>query len=283
MKKLLNKNVRLFLIITFGAVWLTMLVAFIIGVRYGDEAFTWILNIAMLIPALALLIIRRLSNEALGLENMYAHPHFALRTIKTYVFAYILPILCMILGAAVFFVLNPSLYQADAADYINVFVESGFNADEARARFTGQLLMSFLLGPLMSVFFSFFEEIGFRGFLLREVQASLNGKNTAIKATLIVSACWALWYVPMLALGFRYGDMYDFAPLLGILIGVVVFFLIGIVASYLSFRTGSSYAAALFRSGIQSLAIVSGFFIFTNPHPDNYFNLLTLLSFTFFA
>ncbi len=260
MKKFLEKDINMFLAITFGVVWVAMLISFIAGVRYGDETFTWVLNFAMLVPAIALIIIRRRRNEAINLEGMYAHPHFALRTITTYLISYLLPAVCMILGAAAFFALNPSIYQADAADYINALISGGLTPEDAQARFNGVLAMSVLVGPLLSAFFALFEEIGFRGFLLHEVEASIKGKNSALKASAITSACWAVWYIPMFALGFRYGGDYAGAPLFGILVGVVVFFLIGMMASYFSFRTGSAYAGAFFRSGIQSLAIVPLYF-----------------------
>jgi uncharacterized protein len=115
---------------------------------------------------------------------------------------------------------------------------------------------TFIIVPFFNLLPSLGEEIGWRGFLLPNLESL--GK---IKAMLISGMIWALWHTPMiLILGFAYGD--QMWP--GVLIHFTMVSGLGIWMAYIWLMTRSTVLAAFMHAtfnanayGIWSLIFVS--------------------------
>jgi uncharacterized protein len=101
-------------------------------------------------------------------------------------------------------------------------------------------LVTFFVSPILNMIASLGEEIGWRGFLLPNLEAL--GKT---KAVVISSMIWALWHTPMiLILGFLYGK--QMWP--GVLLHFVTVTGVGIWMGYVWFKTRSTVLAGFMHS-----------------------------------
>jgi uncharacterized protein len=117
---------------------------------------------------------------------------------------------------------------------------------------------TFIIVPFLNLLPSLGEEIGWRGFLLPNLEPM--GK---IKAMVISGMIWALWHTPMiLILGFAYGN--QMWP------GAVLHFMmvsgLGIWMAYIWFRTRSTVLAAFMHATFNANAYGIGAMIFVNSN-----------------
>jgi membrane protease YdiL (CAAX protease family) len=98
---------------------------------------------------------------------------------------------------------------------------------------------------LILVFFSpFWEEIGWRGFLLPNLQK----KHSAFKAALIIGFVWGLWHLPIILAGNAYGDQTIYYFLI-IFIGC---FALSILQTWLFNCTNSLIICILLHDAVNS-------------------------------
>lgn len=116
--------------------------------------------------------------------------------------------------------------------------------------------VTFLLVPFFNLLPSLGEEIGWRGFLLPNLEPL--GK---IKAMLISGMIWALWHTPMiLILGFTYGD--QMWP--GVLLHFTMVSGLGIWMAYIWLKTRSTVLAAFMHATFNANAYGLGSMIFVS-------------------
>lgn len=249
------KSILIFLAITFGITWITVLVPYLMGHQYGSQVFQVILVVIMFVPAIGSLITRKIMGE--GTENMMIKPKFKGNIFK-YIMVYFLPIICILGGAMVFFTFFPKAFDPAATTTVTSLSEVlGVDLDLARGTLYAQLLMAVLVAPFVNIIATFGEELGWRGYLLPK----LCNRFGPVKAVLIDGVIWGLWHAPIIALGHNYGTDYPFAPWLGILLMIVFCVATGTIMSYFTLKVGSVIPAAMFHSAINGLASVSFYFI----------------------
>ena len=249
------KSILIFLAITFGITWITVLVPFLMGHQYGSEVFQVILVVIMLVPAIGSLITRKIMGE--GTKNLMIKPRFKGNIFK-YIMVYFLPIICILGGSMIFFIFYPSALDPAATTTVTALSQAlAVDIDLARGTMYAQLLIAALIAPFANIIFTFGEELGWRGYLLPK----LCDRFGSIKAVLIDGVIWGLWHAPIIALGHNYGTDYPFAPWLGILLMTVFCVATGTIMSYFTLKVGSVIPAAMFHSAINGLASVSFYFI----------------------
>ena len=254
----MKKSILTFISVTFGLSWLIQLICYLAGVRYSDGAYSIVNMVIMFIPTLGMIAARYFCHEGLYFDELCIAPNFR-GNIKRYLFAYIFPALAVLLGAVTFFMLFPEKSDTSAQTYLHAMVDAGYDVNDAGSILTGQMAMTVILGPIANILLTFIEELGFRGYLLVKFNKFFK-KNSAIKAAFITSLIWGIWYIPMYLQGHNYGLGYPGSPFLGILMGLLFNILIGIIVSYLAFKTGSVIAGALIRSGISAMAVLPLYF-----------------------
>ncbi len=119
-----------------------------------------------------------------------------------------------------------------------------------------QLVQGLLLGPLINVFATMGEEMGWRGFLLPRLLPLGQWK-----AILISGVIWGVWHAPAIAQGHNYPGY----PLEGIFMMILFCVAIGAVMSWLYLATRSSWAPAFGHAslnawgGLPLIFLVAGF------------------------
>lgn len=255
-----RKTIGLFLGIIFGSAWALLIAARLCNVHYGGEdgVFNVLFNVMLLLPALAVLITRKICGEKINVDALWIPPHFR-GNIQRYLFAYFFPTMLTVLAAFAFFSFSPGSFDPTGSTFIKVLTDSGIEQKTASDFVYSQIGMAVFLGPMVNVVIAFTEMLGFQGYLVpRMVQ--FFGKHAQLKAALAGSAVWSLWYLPLYLDGYLYGSGYDGFPVVGMLLGTLFYFLLGIVMSYLTLRTGSMIPAMLIRGGVMATAVIAAMY-----------------------
>ncbi|MBP5171509.1 MAG: CPBP family intramembrane metalloprotease [Bacteroidales bacterium] len=129
-------------------------------------------------------------------------------------------------------------------------------------------------GATINAFFAFGEEIGWRGFLMKELQ----GKKFLVVA-LIIGLIWGLWHAPVILNGHNYPQH----PVAGVPMMVALCLLLTPMLMYFRIKSGSVVVAAVMHGTVNALAGLSNLFV--TPANDLLYGapglagLLTLLLF----
>jgi len=107
------------------------------------------------------------------------------------------------------------------------------------------VLMALWAGPTINAIAAFGEELGWRGFLQREL-----APMGFWKASLLIGVVWGLWHAPLIAQGHNYPEH----PWIGV--GMMVLFctLWAPILGWLRLRSGSVMAAAIAHGAINASA-----------------------------
>jgi uncharacterized protein len=240
-----SKKLTWFLILTFGIAWPLFLLPALIGAPGSPERQTAMLvgwSLAMWAPGVAAIVVTRFiaREEQLVLNLRRFGPKAA------YLWAWLLPIFLALVAG-----LFTWLLGAGRLDLTFTAIRSALpQTDGAPALTPGlmvamQVLAAFTIGPLFNVLFAMGEELGWRGFLLPQLE-SLG----TWRAILISNVIWGIWHAPAILQGHNYPGR----PVLGLFMMVVFCILLGTILSWLYFQTRSSWAPALAHGSVNASA-----------------------------
>lgn len=108
-----------------------------------------------------------------------------------------------------------------------------------------QFLLAITLAPLINVIFALGEELGWRGFLLRELLPL--GQWRAI---LLSGLIWGLWHAPAVLQGLNYPGY----PIPGVFMMTIFCILLGTILAWLYLNTASPWAPALAHGAVNAVA-----------------------------
>jgi uncharacterized protein len=107
------------------------------------------------------------------------------------------------------------------------------------------LLLGLVAGPTVNAVAAFGEELGWRGLLLRELEAL-----GFWRASAVIGVVWGFWHAPLIVLGHNYPEH----PWAGVLLMTGLTVLLSPWLGYLTLRAGSVVAAALFHGTFNAMA-----------------------------
>src|SRR5690625_326901 len=129
---------------------------------------------------------------------------------------------------------------------------------------------SLIGGITINAIFAFGEEIGWRGFLLREFHAL-----GFWKASLLIGLIWGLWHAPLTIFA---GHNYPSTPIFGVLMITVSCMLMSPIFAFITIRSRSIFPAAFFHGVINGSASL-GIMIVAGGNPDLLNGLIGLAGF----
>lgn len=124
------------------------------------------------------------------------------------------------------------------------------NEPQSKSRFSGNLLITILIGAALTLPFSLLEEFGWRGFLQGRVIASF-GVGWGLT---IGNLVWGFWHAPLVLMGYKFPDYPKLGAFVMMPIATVAF---GIVTGYLYVLSGSIWVAAVFNASTRISSKVS--------------------------
>lgn len=250
-KKVETKRILIFLALCFGVAWFVEILAVIPMYKSGDaeivqEAADMISQI-MFAPAIAALIARLLTKEGLvksGFQFNFSKHKFL------FLFGWFGTTVLTFSGAVIYFLIFKDNFDPNMTDFVSSYNNSGGTEMDSVmivAAFKTDLLIKLFSAPVLDVINSFGQEWGFRAYLLPK----LYRKTGAIPAMIVSGLASGLWYAPLIAIGYYYGNGYKGFPVTGILAMCVFSMVTGIIYSFLSLRTGSIFPAVFAHSAVS--------------------------------
>lgn len=275
-KKVETKRLMIFLGLCFGVAWVMEIFAIIPMHRSGDaqaiQEGAGMLSQIMLTPALAALVARIATREGLaksGLQFNFSE-HKLL-----FLFGWFGMTALTFLGAVMYFLVFRDNFDAQMTNFVAVYNESmadgGAQADAADilALYKMDLLIKVFTAAVLDIMNSFGEEWGFRAYLLPK----LFRKFGAVPAMLLSGLASGLWYAPLAAAGYYYGNANAGFPVVNILAMCVFGTVTGIIYSFLCLKTGSIFPSVFAHSTVNvmmtqaSLLTFDGGNYFIGPMP----------------
>ncbi len=110
------------------------------------------------------------------------------------------------------------------------------------------LIQGLIAGVTINAVAGFGEELGWRGFLLREFE-----EMKFIKASIIMGAIWGIWHAPIILMGHNYPEH----PEVGVLMMMIWCILLSPLFNYITIKTKSVIAASVLHGTLNATAGLS--------------------------
>ncbi len=253
-KKVETKRLLIFMGLCFGVAWLTEIFSIIPMYRSGNaEAIQEAANMVsqlMLTPALSVVVARIATREGLaksGLQfNFTEHK-------PLYLFGWFGMTALTFLGAVIYFLVFRDNFDSQMGNFMTVYSASMADKNvqtdniDIMAVYRTDLLIKIFTAAVLDIINSFGEEWGFRAYLLPK----LYRKFGAVPSMVLCGFASGLWYAPLVAVGYYYGNANAGFPVVNILAMCVFGTVTGVIYSFLCLRTGSVFPSVFAHSAVN--------------------------------
>ena len=260
------KKIYIFLGLTFLFTWSICFTLMLMGGLTHPLSFILLIS-CMMMPSISVLLTIIITKGSF--RDVWLKARFK-GNLKYYVIAWFSPVILIIFGAIVYYLIFPSHFDSNMSIMIqslklqlNSSGQALLSDEQIKSILVSQLFSAILMSPIVNIIACLGEEVGWRGFLL----PNLLEKFTPIKATLLTGFIWGVWHAPMIAMGYNYGLNYALAPIGGILAMIVFCIFVGSLFSYITFKTKSCIPAGLSHGMLNGFASASAMFI-AIPNPN---------------
>ncbi|HEX7975747.1 MAG TPA: CPBP family intramembrane glutamic endopeptidase [Anaerolineales bacterium] len=263
---LYTRRILIFLAFVIGASWVTALLINQSSLMKTDSLSAMALAnyIIILTPALANIFTRLVTKEGWG--HTLLRLNFR-RGWRFYLAAWLLPLLAVIAGGSIFYLLYPQSFDPSAGGFLKMVQGTPFAA--TASPYLGLLtftLYLLLVGLTINALASFGEEFGWRAYLLPKLVGRFSGAPgestgpasglnpaAARKAALLVGVIWSVWHYPLFFLGASAGS--PFPNLLGYLVFTTS---LSVLLSWVTLRSGSVWPACIGHGVINATSVLPG-------------------------
>ena len=249
----MDKRLVVFLSVTFGLSWVTwavtgMLTGAAAQGLYSSAVMGAVVAVSMFFPLVGALVANAMAPVGQRID-LCVKPRVRGNG-RLYALAWFLPAVLTIVGGAMFFLVFPQLFDANATQLRTMLEAAGAPAEQLGLIVASQLVASVTIGPLVNSIPSFGEEAGWRGMLFPLLSEHMSERSAVVASGVI----WGLWHAPITAMGHNYGVGYPGYPVTGILAMVVACTSIGCLLSWLRLRSGSVWPCAVAHGAINAIA-----------------------------
>ena len=231
-----------------------------LGTFTGNANFSTSLMLCMFTPTVGALI------AGADFREMGWRLHSG-RNKKWILLAWLLPTVFAVTGAFCYYLVFPEDF-APAVAFERMLGEEEFKEFQADgSHYLGYISMAFFesvtsFNTFVAIIFGLGEEIGWRGYMFKELKSWL-GRT---KGVLLGGVIHGAWHFPvMIFAGYEYGRDYYGAPLLGLFTFCIFTVSTGIISDWLYEKSGSIWLPAI-SHGLTNAAI-SGRMVLGNDHP----------------
>ena len=262
-----NKKVLQFILLTFLITWLVALAAYLLHIPYGSILFFVIIAVGyMPAPAYATLILQKLVYRGSLQPYGFTLKKISLRwlIITTVGFAWfivlgtfvVIVILGNVFGVALFGRIDFS--EAAFLHQLTIFSRGAFGDVPQHlpippvAIFFLSLVQGVIAGFTVNLPFTFGEELGWRGLLLRETQ-----KSGFVRSNLFIGVVWGLWHAPIIAQGHNYPGH----PVAGIFMMTLFTTTLSFPMAYCRFKSRTILGPSALHGMINPLGVLTALFV----------------------
>lgn len=247
-----TKRILIFVAIAFGISCTVTLATYLSGAMKANPilAGTVANYVVVMSPALANVATRLITREGWG--RLWLRPNFR-RGWRFYLAAWLLPLLAVSVGGAIFYLLFPQSFDPNLGELRKLGEILPFTA--APNPWMGLLsftLYLLIVGLVINGVVSIGEEFGWRAYLLQKLMERFGGADgastsAARKAALLVGVIWGVWHWPLFFLGASAG--YPYPNLLLYLVTTCSF---SVLLSWVTLRSGSVWPASIGHGTINA-------------------------------
>lgn len=247
-------KVSLFLLITFAASYSMAGAFFLLGGDYKSVWGTVLAICYMFIPMATVLLIEKVVYKERIKERLRLSFNFNI----WFLLAILIPLVLVFITFGLSLLLPDISFSPDMSGMIKR-MESSLSPEQVE-----QMKVSFRMIPVhpavlglingiiggltINAIAGFGEELGWRGFLLRE----LSGKSFA-KVSLFIGVIWGVWHAPIILMGHNYPQH----PQFGVFMMIVWCTLLSFVFNYVTLKTKSVIAASVLHGVLNGTAGVA--------------------------
>jgi len=264
---MLSKKVLQFILLTFLISWSVALGAYLLHIKYGSILSLVIIAVCYMPgPAYATLILQKLVYRSTLRPYGFTLKNISLRwlLLTTVGFAgfivlgtfVVIAILGNVFGVALFGKIDFS--EAALLHQITIFTRGAFGNLPQHvpippvAIFLLSLVQGVIAGFTVSLPFTFGEELGWRGLLLRETQ-----RSGFFRSNLFVGVVWGLWHAPIIAQGHNYPGH----PVAGIFMMTLFTTTLSFPMAYCRFKSRSILGPSALHGILNAIGPLTAFFV----------------------
>jgi membrane protease YdiL (CAAX protease family) len=253
MKKI--NQTTLFLILTFTISFLMAGIYKLSGGGNHDRTGFMILGIIyMFIPTIAVLIVKKLIHR----EKIASELMISFKINKWFFVAWLLMPILAFLTFGISLLFPDVIYSPDMSGMFSRFesLMTPEQMEQTRASVDTlpfhpiwmTLMQGLIAGITINAIAGFGEELGWRGFLLKQF------KNMSfVKASILIGFIWGIWHAPMILMGHNYPDH----PVAGVFMMTIWCILLTPIFLYITIKSKSVIAAAILHGTLNATAGIS--------------------------
>ncbi len=252
--KAINRT-TLFLILTFV---ITYLLAGIYKLSGGDITnrigFTVLGAIIMFMPSISVIIIKKFIHHEKIKEDLL----ISFKINKWFFIAWLIIPVIMFFSLGISLLFPDVIYSPEMSGFINRFESmlTPTQIEQMKNSLTTLpinpiwlfLIQGMIAGVTINAIAAFGEELGWRGFLLKEFK-----EMTFFKAAIIIGFIWGIWHAPLILMGWNYPQH----PQIGVFMMTIFCILLTPLLLYISIKSKSVIAAAILHGTMNGTYSIS--------------------------
>ena len=244
------KNVKLYIAIAFGLIWAAGLVFYLLGTNVASFAGATQLwaSLCMFIPLVATLICQKSSKEPL-----FRNVGISWKVNRWWFLGWLtFPVIALL---TLLFT-----YWISGLNNTDLDVTLPFGTVNGPVGMTAFILLSGMLaGVTINALFAFGEEVGWRGYLLKQFKG-----RSFLGTAIIIGIIWGLWHAPLILMGHNYPQH----PQWGVLMMVVMCIPMSFIIQYFRVKSGSVIVAAIMHGTCNGVAGLTMVFLSLDRYND---------------
>ncbi len=239
---MMKKNkIKIFLLILFSLSLIVFILAHFMGVK-----IILLAPLYMFTPFVATMITGFIYNEKI--ENY----GLSIKLNKWFLFAWLFPVLFVLITLGIGLIFPKIEFSPTMEGLLNHGVSTEMiNSQLVKFSFLnlppmlGIIIYALFAGVTINALFAFGEELGWRGFLQKELS-----QTGFWKSSFVIGFIWGIWHLPLIIQGYNYPEH----PFLGIGMMIIFTMLLAPLLAYIKIKTDSVVATSIMHGTINALA-----------------------------
>jgi membrane protease YdiL (CAAX protease family) len=255
--KQMKKSVQ-FIVLTCAVSWAVAGIAILLGLREAKGlTYTIFASAYMFLPAVCTVLL-----QIMHKEKPFRNLNISFRLNWWFLTAGFVPIVCVFMALGINLLFPNVSFSTNYEGLLSILPKEQIEtAAQQLSKFPPVVFLliliinSLIAGYTINAIFAFGEEIGWRGYLLKELH-----HKKLLPVSLIIGTVWGLWHFPLILIGHNYPQH----PVAGVGMMILFCILLTPIMIYIVIKSKSVLTAAFFHgalnasAGIHILFLVGG-------------------------